>query len=928
MTRQRRWFLVGLALSGVIGCEDPSGPPGIGGPPPAPAAAVDLGLVSEDCTGCLLDTTLVREAGEVRQIRLAAFGDAKADYVVEVNDLGSPGADESVEVDGQVVIAPRTAGEVGPRSARRTVRLDPWSRLKVHLLGATGSRLRVRVFRGARDVGPEGGLVRAPGRLASVEVPAGALGQSTALQLYAVDSAAVHPRLAQPYALVIRLPDAEPSFGDDTLVVRMPLDPGAPEDGPVDVRVRVSNLPGVDWWAEGLASDGILQIRIPAAGLADLPGGLGSLHSEITFQPEDVRRVGASATASSAASAASSAKALVGSAALTSTYTACSDYPEPSDASWPAGAALRRAPGSREDGTTAIVLVHGWSRDVLDCTRFADRNAMEAGEDYFARFLPSVRAEYGDLTRLLVFTYPTFNDFRDSGEQLAALLDAVAGVDHFVIVGHSMGGLVAREAARRMNETPEGPEVAGIVTLATPHAGAPEAAGNLLYQFLGIAPSSPGKASLRVGLPDPDATRLIAHAGALPVIYLPPPFLSRWCVSSNSDPQLLLAYSFSCGRIFRDNDGVVSVRSALPDYLPSFSRVTWAGYDHSQMKDGKASDLAAGSGSLFGTVLANIRELFRDAGVVLEVPPPPPAWERLSDHPTTGGQYWSSVGLAVANGSLVTVGGSVNPCATTNQTFSAPILSGGTIGAWTRRTDYVRRSNFDSQQLTGAGDRLIGVGGWDCGWYHNAVGSATIDGSGAISPWSGSSFPRTQTGHRTLVSGSFVYAIGGLNVNCPGNGLRNVTYASLTSTGVSGAWLETAQLPATRYNPGAFALADGRLFVLGGFVNCSTTTSTIWMGQRASDGTIGGWASAGTLPRAGAFRYGGVFPLGGSEVLVAISDGGGRTEFFRGTLTGGTLGDWQPLGEGPGDRFAYEYHDGWVYAVGGDSPAVYRRRFH
>jgi pimeloyl-ACP methyl ester carboxylesterase len=117
-------------------------------------------------------------------------------------------------------------------------------------------------------------------------------------------------------------------------------------------------------------------------------------------------------------------------------------------------ASVDPAPGSG----TLVVFVHGlgnhesmWSEDYL-------RAAEAAGA-------PAVTVRY-----------TTGQPIADSGAELADLLDRVlgawpVGLDRLVLVGHSMGGLVIREALA--HDRAWRGRVDQVVTLGTPHSGAP-----------------------------------------------------------------------------------------------------------------------------------------------------------------------------------------------------------------------------------------------------------------------------------------------------------------------------------------------------------------------------------------------------------------------------------------------------------------------
>jgi len=84
----------------------------------------------------------------------------------------------------------------------------------------------------------------------------------------------------------------------------------------------------------------------------------------------------------------------------------------------------------------------------------------------------------------------------DNGKALAALLEEVSSawpveIEEIVLVGHSMGGLVARSAAHAGAALPWINTLAHIVTIGTPHMGAPlEKATHALTRALRLLPES------------------------------------------------------------------------------------------------------------------------------------------------------------------------------------------------------------------------------------------------------------------------------------------------------------------------------------------------------------------------------------------------------------------------------------------------------
>jgi len=141
-------------------------------------------------------------------------------------------------------------------------------------------------------------------------------------------------------------------------------------------------------------------------------------------------------------------------------------------------------PGALADATAKIVvLVHG------SC--MTDGQWLRAGHDHGAAL-----AELG-YTPLYV-RYNSGLHISTNGRRLAALLDElVAGwpvpIDELVLVGHSMGGLVARSACHVAGELaqPWLARVRALITIGSPHHGAPlERGGNWFERMLELTPYS------------------------------------------------------------------------------------------------------------------------------------------------------------------------------------------------------------------------------------------------------------------------------------------------------------------------------------------------------------------------------------------------------------------------------------------------------
>lgn len=137
---------------------------------------------------------------------------------------------------------------------------------------------------------------------------------------------------------------------------------------------------------------------------------------------------------------------------------------------------LRPPLGGLHRGGTLLVLVHG------SCMN--DAQWARAGHDHGR----ALARELG-----VTPAYVHYNSGRhvsENGRQLARLLDEEsAGFTDLVVLGHSMGGLVARAALHEAEQDslPWRGKVRALITLGTPHHGAPlERGGHAFEQLLGL----------------------------------------------------------------------------------------------------------------------------------------------------------------------------------------------------------------------------------------------------------------------------------------------------------------------------------------------------------------------------------------------------------------------------------------------------------
>jgi pimeloyl-ACP methyl ester carboxylesterase len=129
------------------------------------------------------------------------------------------------------------------------------------------------------------------------------------------------------------------------------------------------------------------------------------------------------------------------------------------------GGAELRLTAPREAGKVPVVFIHGMMGDPGNWSVMIER----LGAD------PSISAH----CQLLTFGYDTFQSIPESARQLRELLAEARGkldpagqdpgLERVVLVGHSLGGLVAKAVAGQSQ--PPAPRVARVVFVATPHHG-------------------------------------------------------------------------------------------------------------------------------------------------------------------------------------------------------------------------------------------------------------------------------------------------------------------------------------------------------------------------------------------------------------------------------------------------------------------------
>ena len=136
------------------------------------ASGLTQGTLPASCPSCVFGPQQYTRSTSTPRTETSVFAaDPEADYLIDIDDLASQGADGSVTLNGAVVLAPRAAGEEGPRHLRRPIALHPQNTLAVRLTGKPRSRLVVQILGGAKSIGAAGGTIRVPGGAVRLDIP-------------------------------------------------------------------------------------------------------------------------------------------------------------------------------------------------------------------------------------------------------------------------------------------------------------------------------------------------------------------------------------------------------------------------------------------------------------------------------------------------------------------------------------------------------------------------------------------------------------------------------------------------------------------------------------------------------------------------------------------------------------------------------------
>jgi pimeloyl-ACP methyl ester carboxylesterase len=217
------------------------------------------------------------------------------------------------------------------------------------------------------------------------------------------------------------------------------------------------------------------------------------------------------------------------------------------------GEALQALPSNGK----ILILVHGLCMNDLQWRR--------GGHDHGAMLAAALGFE------ALYLRYNTGRSIHQNGAEFAALLAVALAhwpvpITQLVIVGHSMGGLIARSACHHALQTKQGwvQHLDKLITLGSPHAGAPlERTGRGIDRLLAISPYTAPFA--RLGLVRSAGIQNLRHGALTPTGETPRwPKHAKLYLLAGTKQNAAGPQSIWTGPVKRlIGDGLVPVKSAL-----------------------------------------------------------------------------------------------------------------------------------------------------------------------------------------------------------------------------------------------------------------------------------------------------------------------------------------------------------------------------
>ena len=269
------------------------------------------------------------------------------------------------------------------------------------------------------------------------------------------------------------------------------------------------------------------------------------------------------------------------------------------------------------------------------------------------------------------------------------------------------------------------------------------------------------------------------------------------------------------------------------------------------------------------------------------------------------------------------LGGRISASTVTNSIYTSVINSDGTLSAWTNGGTLP--GNVCRSQAVVTKNRVYLLGGDNStyGGVNGTVYTAPINSDGSLGTWTtGPSLPGPLSFSQAIVTNTKVYLLGGYSSsnNTNGTATSAVYVANLNTDGTIGTWSTATSLPGTLGRSQAI-VTKNRVYLLGGTNSPSVINwvSTVYTAPIQSDGTLGTWQVGTSLPIA----------LGDSQAvitkntvyLISGNDSAVTTIYTAPVNTDGTIGSWSASGNLPVGMGASQVitTNSRIYMIGGYS---------
>lgn len=214
--------------------------------------------------------------------------------------------------------------------------------------------------------------------------------------------------------------------------------------------------------------------------------------------------------------------------------------------------------------------------------------------------------------------------------------------------------------------------------------------------------------------------------------------------------------------------------------------------------------------------------------------------------------------------------------------YTATINPDGTIGGWTAGPSLP--STMQWGQAIATKNRVYAIGAGDGDLVYTSV----VNTDGTLAGWTtATALPVRMAMAQAIVTKSYVYVMGGTNYT---DSISTVCTAPINTDGTLGGWTYAASLPGP-LNASRAVVTKNRVYLLGGATG-SYYVSTVYTAPINSDGTLGAWATGTPLP----------INVGFSQTCVTTNRvylmGGGNSDTVFSSVysapinADGTIGTW------------------------------------